>query len=197
METEDTKDDWGGDCDSPWNKTDKVVTDEVITDKVRVTVNDYIDGDLDGAILNFSLVEVQEVINALQSEDTPTIVEAEKLQLMALRGADILSEIIGKLHKTIHYLDAKTASVKNKASLNFVPPAGVRDSIELRKIAGTASDELLDVEISLSKAKGAKALLEKKYEIIIKSHHYYKDVANGLKLTIQGRYSGSSWSNEE
>jgi hypothetical protein len=59
-------------------------------------------------------------------------------------------------------------------------------------MAGESSDELLALETSLAKAKGAKALLEKKYEIIIKSHHYYKDIANGLRMTVQGRYGGSS-----
>jgi hypothetical protein len=160
-------------------------------EKEKVTISSLLGNDLDEAILDFDLSEVQEVVSLLQSEDTPTIVQAERMQQKALRAADILSEILGKIHKTIHYLDAKCSSVKNKESLNYTAPEGVRISIELRKMAGESSDELLELETSLAKAKGAKALLEKKYEIIIKSHHYYKDIASGLRLTVQGRYGGS------
>jgi hypothetical protein len=164
-------------------------------EKEVITVGSLLGNDLDEAVLDFDLSEVQEVVSLLQSEDTPTIVEAERMQQKALRAADVLSEMLGKVHKTIHYLDAKCSSVKNRESLNYSPPDGVRVSIELRKMAGESSDELIALETSLSRAKGAKALLEKKYEIIIKSHHYYKDIANGLKLTVQGRYNSSNDAN--
>ena len=64
-------------------------------------------------------------------------------------------------------------------------------SIELRKMAAESDPKVLDIETKIAKVKGAKTVLEKKFDIIIKSHHHYKDIANGLRKTIQG-YSVSS-----
>lgn len=153
----------------------------------RVTVADLIGDSIEESFLDFDLTEVQKVVSKLQSEDVPTLAQAESLQQEALRAADVLSGHLAKLHKTIHYLTAKTSSIKNKISLNYDLPFGTRgQGLELRKMAGEASDEVMELEIKLAKSKGAKTVLEKKYEIIIKSHHHYKDIAGGLRKTIQG-----------
>jgi hypothetical protein len=151
-----------------------------------VRVKDIVGDTLDDAIFEFDLTEVQNVVSKLQSEDVPTLAQAERLCQEALRGADILSEYLAKVHKIMNYLDAKVATTRNKIALDYVPPDGARNSIELRKMAGEASQEVLDLEINLAKVKGAKTLLEKKYDIIIKSHHHYKDIATGLRKTING-----------
>jgi hypothetical protein len=155
-------------------------------DVVKPRVGDFIGDSLEECFLDFDLSEIQKVVKKLQTEDVPTLAQAERLQQEALRAADVLSEHLAKLHKTIHYLEAKTSTVRNKISLEYEPPTGVKPSIELRKMAGEASQEVLDYEIKIAKAKGAKTVLERKYEIIIKSHHHYKDIANGLRKTIQG-----------
>lgn len=153
----------------------------------RVTVADLIGDKIEEAFLDFDLSEVQKVVCKLQSEDAPTLAQAESLQQEALRAADVLSEHLAKLHKTIHYLTAKTSSLKNKIALNYELPPGTRgQGLDLRKMAGESSDEVMELEIALAKAKGAKTVLERKYEIIIKSHHHYKDIASGLRKTIQG-----------
>jgi hypothetical protein len=151
------------------------------------TVGDVVGNSLEDAFLDFDLSEVQKVVSKLQSEDTPTLAQAERLQQEALRAADVLSEHLAKLHKTIHYLTAQASSKKNKIGLEYEPPEGTRgQAIDLRKMAGESSQEVLNMEIKLAKAKGAKTALERKYEIIIKSHHHYKDIASGLRKTIQG-----------
>ena len=156
-----------------------------------IRVKDLVGNNLDDAVFEFNLTEVQEVVSKLQSEDVPTLPQAERLCQEALRGADVLSEHLAKVHKIMNYLEAKGASVRNNIALNYVPATGIKPSKELRKMAGEASQEVLDIEIELAKVKGAKTLLEKKYDIIIKAHHHYKDIAAGLRKTIMG-YNSSS-----
>ena len=154
--------------------------------KPVIKVRDLVGDNLDDAVFDFDLTEVQAVVKRLQSEAVPTLAEAEKLSQEALRGADILSEHLAKVHKIMNYLDAKAASVRNKIALDYVNTSGKNTSIELRKMAGESSQEVLDIEIELAKIKGAKTLLEKKYDIIVKAHHHYKDIAAGYRKTING-----------
>jgi len=156
-----------------------------------IKVKDLVGDSLDDAVFEFDLTEVQEVVSKLQSEDVPTLAQAERLCQEALRGADVLSEHLAKVHKIMNYLEAKVSSVRNKIALDYTSSDDKRVSIELRKMAGEASQEVLDIEIELAKVKGAKTLLEKKYDIIIKAHHHYKDIAAGLRKTMVG-YNGSA-----
>lgn len=151
----------------------------------KVTVRELIGTEDFEEFLDFDMSEVQAIVKRLQSEDVLTLAEAERLQQESLRAADVLSEHLAKVHKTIHFLDSKVSSIKNKVALDYEPPAGTRISIELRKMAGESNDEVSAMEIKLSQAKGAKTLLEKKYDIIIKTHHHYKDIAGGLRKTVQ------------
>lgn len=177
---------------SDWN-----VEKPKIAKKTSFKIKDLIGDNLEEAFLEFDLTEVQKVVKKLQSEDVPTLAQAERLQQEALRAADVLSEHLAKIHKTIHYLTAKVSSVKNKECLNYEPPSGTRMSNELRKMAGESSDKVLELELTLAKAKGAKTAIEKKYDIVIKTHHHYKDIANGLRKTIQGYSSPIIMEEEE
>jgi len=152
----------------------------------KITVGDVLGDSLEDAYLNFDITEIQELVGRLQNTNVPDLAHAEYLQQQALRCADILSEYIAKLVKTIHYLDSEVSRVKNQTALNYTPKDGTRMSIELRKMAGEASQEVNDLQIKVARAKGSKVILDKKYEIIIKSHHHYKDIASGLRRTMLG-----------
>jgi hypothetical protein len=62
----------------------------------------------------------------------------------------------------------------------------------MKKWAGESSPEVEAVQIKLAEAKAGKIVLERKYEILIKSHHHFKDIAAGLRKTILGYSSGTS-----
>ena len=56
----------------------------------------------------------------------------------------------------------------------------------MRKLAGTIAPEVEELQIKLAKAKAGKMVLDKKYDILIKNHHYWKDLAAGMRKTILG-----------
>lgn len=149
------------------------------------TLSKLIDGDFEEDYTKFDLSEIRMVLLSLANENPIDIAHAERLQLLALRGADVVCEYIGKLIKIIGYYEAKSNSVKNKTALEFKAEDG-RTTIDLRKFAAESSPEVEKVLIELAKAKGAKAVLDKKYDVLIKAHHYYKDLTNGLRRTILG-----------
>jgi len=135
---------------------------------------------------SFDLTEVQKVLSQLRDTDAIDLAHAELLQQQALRGADILSEYLAKMVKTVSYLEAKVNSIKNKVSLEYVAPDGSRTTTDMKIWAGNASSEVEAITNSLAEAKGAKIALEKKFDIMIKTHHHYKDLAMGFKRTILG-----------
>jgi len=134
----------------------------------------------------FDLTEIQWVLEKLRNTDAVDLAHAEFLQQQALRGADVLTEYLGKIVKTVGYLESKVNSTKNKVSLDYQAPDGSRTTIEMRKWAGECSKEVEELQIRLAKAKASKAVIEKKYDILIRAHHHYKDIASGLKRTILG-----------
>jgi len=151
-----------------------------------VRLGDYLGNELEEDFVNFDLTEIQQVLSQLQSTDAIDLVHAELLQQQALRGADILTEYLGKIVKTVGYLESRINSVKNKISLNYKDPDGNRTTLDMKKWAAESSPEVEEIHIKLSKAKASKMVLEKKYDILIKSHHHYKDIAQGLRKTILG-----------
>lgn len=151
----------------------------------------FIGNDLEEDFSDFDLTEIQQVLVKLQTIGTIDLAHAELLQQQALRGADILTEYLGKIVKTVAFLEAKVNSTKNKVSLDYKAPNGDRTTVEMKKWAGEASPEVEEIQIRLAKAKGSKIVLERKYEILVKSHHHYKDIAAGMRKSILG-YSVSS-----
>lgn len=136
---------------------------------------------------NFDLTEVQQVLRRLQETDAIDLAHAEFLQQQSLRGADILSEHLAKMVKTVSFLESRLNSVKNKASLDYKAPEGFRTTTDMKIWAGNASPEVEVVANMLSEAKGGKVALEKKFDIMIRAHHHYKDIAAGLRRTILGQ----------
>lgn len=164
-----------------------------------ITLGSLIGDQLEDEFANFDLTEIQTTLASLQREEAIDLSHAEQLQQRALRGADIITEHLAKLVKTTSYLESKLNSTKNKASLEYQAPEGARTTIELKKWAGEVSPEVEVIAIKLSKAKGAKSILEKKYDILIKLHHHYKEIATGLRRSVlgYGNHSNNSETNEE
>lgn len=157
----------------------------------QVRLGDLLGDKLEEEFVNFDLTEIQDVLMKLQIEDAIDLSHAEMLQQQSLRGADILTEYLGKIVKTVGYLETKVNSTKNKISLEYQSPDGSKTTADMKKWAGESSSEVESVQIKLAKAKASKIVLEKKYDILIKTHHHYKDIATGLRRTILG-YSQKS-----
>lgn len=151
-----------------------------------VRLGDFLGNELEENFIEFDLTEIQQVLSSLQNEDAIDLAHAELLQQRSLRGADILTEYLGKIIKTIGYLETKVNSTKNRVSFEYQAPDGARTTADMKKWAGESSSEVEEVQIKLAKAKGSKVVLEKKYDILIKSHHHFKDIAAGMRRTILG-----------
>ncbi len=154
-------------------------------------LSDLLGNELEEDFANFDLTEIQEVLYKLQFTDAIDLSHAELLRQQSLRGADIITEYLGKIIKTVGYLETKVGSTKNRVSLEYQAPDGIKTTADMKKYAGESSKEVEDILIKLAKAKGSKSILEKKYDLLIKSHHHYKDIAAGLRRTVLG-YSVSS-----
>lgn len=150
-----------------------------------ITVGDVIGNDLEDDFASFDLTEIQSVLWTLQSTDAIDLPHAEMLQQQALRGADLLSEYLGKIVKMTGYLEAKVSSTKNRVALEYKSPDGKTTS-DMKKFASESSPEVEAAQIALAKVKGVKVMLEKKFDILVKSHHHWKDIATGLKRTVLG-----------
>jgi hypothetical protein len=154
-------------------------------------LGDLLGNDLEVDFENFNLVEIHQVLDNLKDIDAIDLAHAELLQQQALRGADIIIEYLAKIVRTVGYLETKVNSTKNKVSMDYSVPDGTRTTLDMKKWAGETSPEVEKVQIKLATAKGAKLYLERKYEILIKSHHHFKDIAAGIRKTILGYSSGT------
>jgi hypothetical protein len=151
-----------------------------------IKMSDFLGSQVEEDFLSFDMTEIQEVLAKLKETDPIDLAHAELLQQQALRGADILVEYLGKIVKTVGYLEAKVSNVKNKAALEYKAPDGARTTIDMRKFAAEASPEVEAAQIKLARAKATKLVLERKFDLLVRSHHYYKDLTAGLRRTILG-----------
>jgi len=156
----------------------------------QVRLGDLMGTELEEDFLEFDLTDIQQVLENLRETDAIDLSHAEQLQQQALRGADILTGYLGKITKTVGYLEAKVNSTKNKVSLEYNAAEG-RTTMEMRKWAGESSPEVEEVQIKLAHAKASKLVLDRKFEILVKAHHHFKDIAQGLRKSILG-YSSST-----
>lgn len=150
----------------------------------KVLLSQLVGDELEEEFKNFDLTEIQKVLGRLADTDSVDLAHAELLQQQALRGADILSEYLAKIIKTTTYLESKMNAVKNRASLDYKAPDGSKVTADMRKWAGESSPEVEVIATKLAYAKGSKAVLEKKYDILIKAHHFYKELSSSIKRSI-------------
>lgn len=151
--------------------------------KEKITLGQIIGDSFDDNFSSFDLTEVQQVLSSLAVENAIDIAHAEMLQLKSLYAADILIDYIAKLVKSVSYLETKVNSLKNKTALEYKSADG-KTTADMKKQAGESSDDVLKFNELLAKAKGSKSYLEKKYEILIKLHHFYKDIGVGMRKGI-------------
>lgn len=152
----------------------------------RITLGQLMGNELEDEFASFDLTEIQNVLATLAETNAIDIAHAEYLQQQSLHGADVLSEYLGKLIKTVSYLETKINSSKNKAALNYKAPDGQRTTADMKKQAGESDPEVEELAYRLAKAKGSRSVLEKKYDILIKSHHHWKDYSSGMRKSIVG-----------
>lgn len=157
----------------------------------QVRLGDLLGNELESDFAEFDLTEIKSVEEALRNTEAIDLPHAELMQQQSLRGADILIEYLAKIVKTIGYLETKVNSVRNKVSLEYQAPAGAKTTTDMKIWAGNASTEVEAILIKLASAKGSKVYLEKKYDVLIKLHHYFKEIATGLRRTILGYSSGA------
>lgn len=163
----------------------------------KITLGHLVGDDLEEDFLSFDLTEIQEVLLSLKETEAFDLSHAELLQQQSLRGADLIAEYLAKIIKTTSYLESKVSSIKNKVSLDYnKTPDGSKTTADMRKWAGESSPEVEEWNIKLARAKGSKVVLEKKYDILIKAHHHFKEIAMGMKKTILG-YSGNTTDNKQ
>jgi hypothetical protein len=163
----------------------------------QVRLGDFLGTELEEDFSDFDLTEIEKVLENLRDIDAIDLSHVEALQQQALRGADIITGYLGKMVKTIGYLETKVNGVKNKVALEYRAPNDsdgntVRTTIDMKKWAAEQSPEVEKWQIKLANAKGSKLVLDRKYEILVKSHHHFKDIAAGLRRTILGYSSGTT-----
>jgi oligoribonuclease NrnB/cAMP/cGMP phosphodiesterase (DHH superfamily) len=158
----------------------------------KIKLVDFVGDKLEEDFLEFDLTEIQLVLQKLEVADPIDLAHAEQLQQLSLRGADILTDYLGKIVKTVAYLETKVNSTKNKVALNYQEPNGNKTTSDMKKWYSESAPEVEELQIRLAKAKASKVVLEKKYDILIKSHHHYKDISSGIRKTILGFIPKSS-----
>ena len=153
------------------------------------TLGELLGTALEDDFSSFDLTEINAVLSNLRNTNAIDIAHAEQLTMLALRGSDIAAEYIGKLIKTVSYLEGKVSSTKNKAALEYKPESG-KATADIRRNAGEAHPDVLELSDRLARAKGAKAILEHKINILIKAHHYYKELVGNMRsgITSQSTY---------
>ena len=148
------------------------------------TVGDLLGTEMVEDFSSWDYTEISKVLSQLANVEAIDLAHAELLSMSALRGADIMSTYLAKIVKTSSYLESSLNSAKNKASLDFKPEGGTKITADMRKLAGEASPEVDQLYSQVARAKGCKVLLEKKYDLLIRSHHLYKEIAAGFKRGI-------------
>lgn len=157
----------------------------------QVRLGDLLGTNLEENFRDFDLTAIEDVLTQLSITDGIDLAHVEHLQQQALRGADILAQYMAQMVKTVAYLEGKLNSTKNKVSLEYVAPDGARTTVDMKKWAAECSPEVSAAIEKLADAKGGKVLLERKYEILVKAHHHFKDIAAGLRKSVLG-YNSST-----
>jgi len=155
-------------------------------EKERITLGDIIGYNMEEEFVKFDITEIQLVLADLRETDVIDLAHAEYLQQKTLRCADLLTEYLGRVIKTVGYLESKINSVRNKVALEYKAPDGSRTTSDMKKWASESSPDVEIIQVKLAVAKASKIVLEKKFDIIIRLHHYYKEMAAGLRRTILG-----------
>lgn len=159
-------------------------------------LSDLIGNTFEDEFAEFDLSEIQQVLASLKT-DQPIVdvAKCEWFQQKALRGADIITEYLGKVVKLTSHFESKVNSLKNKAALEYTAKEG-RTTAEMKKQAGECSPDIEPWLEKLAKVKAAKVVLEKKYDILIRTHYFYKEIATGMRRGIISIPNGNNGEGE-
>ena len=156
----------------------------------KITLGELLGNDMVENFEDFDLTEVQKVLKSLAVEDAMDVSFCAYLQQRSLYGAELLIDMSAKMVKTVGYLESKINSVKNKCALEYKHPDDkVRVTAEMRKSASESDPKVDELSLMLAKCKGAKFALEKKLDLILKSHYHFKELAAAQN---QGVISGTA-----
>lgn len=124
---------------------------------------------------SFDLTEVQKVLKTLGNEQGFDLAHSEYLLQKSLYGADLLVDMLTKLVKTTSFLENRINVAKNRAALEYKPVDG-KATADMRRNAGECSEEVERLGMQLAKARAAKISVEKKYELLLKTHYFHKEL---------------------
>ena len=150
----------------------------------RYTLGNIIGDKLEDDFSNFDMTEIKTILTMLKETNAIDIAHTEYLQQQALRGAYILTEYLARMIKTVLYLEGKVNTARNKAAMNLQSEQKI--TADMRRYAYETSPEAEEIDARLYRAKGGKAALEKQYDLLIKGHHHWKDMAAGMRKSILG-----------
>jgi len=145
------------------------------------TLKDYLGNDDFSSFESFDLTKIKEILNYLSVEDPIDIAHAEKLQQKALWGANLITDYLTQVVKVSNVLESKISALKNKAALEYKNTDDKKVTADLRKYAAESDPKVEEYNDLLAKAKAARVFLEKKYDLLIKTHYFFKEVCIGYK----------------
>lgn len=157
----------------------------------KTTLGQIIGANLTDDFDSFDFTLIQNILATLALDEAIDIAHAEMLQQKSLHAADMVSEYMAKLVKMVSFLETKINSTKNKVALEYKAQDG-KTTADMKKQAGESSPEVESLGMQLARAKGTKVLLEKKYDVLIRSHHHYKDIANSMRKGILSSIGGDN-----
>ncbi len=147
--------------------------------KIRDIIGDKMEEDF----LEFDYTYIQETLNEVSNSATPNLAMAEYLQFKCLSAADVLIEYSGKLIKYSTYLDNKITSMRNRHAMEFYA-ANPKAAADIRAMSLKSCPDADELENTSAQLKGTRAIIEKKFDLLIKAHHHYKEVASRLNRMI-------------
>lgn len=154
------------------------------TEENKITLGQLLGSNDIESFEDFDLTEVQRVLKSLSIEDAIDLAHCEFLQQRALYGAEILIDMSARMVKTVGFIEAKINTAKNKCALEYKSPDDSRVTADMRRNAAECDPEVEKLSLLLAKSKGAKLAIEKKLDLLLKSHYHFKEVAANQKTGI-------------
>jgi hypothetical protein len=156
---------------------------------MKTTIRDIIGDNVEEDFLNFDVSFIQETLNEVSNSATPDLAHAEYLCHKCIVAANQLAEYLGRLVKYSSFLENKISSIRNKYALDYKPVDGGKTTADMRNLALKSCADADIYEETLAKLKGTRTSMEKKFDILIKDHHLYKDIASRLNRIIPSENS--------
>lgn len=148
------------------------------------TLKDIVVKDDMDAYLSFDMTEIDVILSSLKNTTACDIATSEFLQQQSLRCADIIAELLSQIVYVYSNLESELSFVKNKTSFDFKPSDDKKNTADMRKYAGESHSNIPQLTQKISAAKAARDLCQRKYELLIKAHHHYKEISTSMRKTI-------------